>query len=38
MGQAGVLLRAYVYARMLGTEGARRVAEFAVLNAAYLMT
>ena len=37
MGQAGVLLRAYVYARMLGAEGARRVAEFAVLNAAYLM-
>jgi glycine dehydrogenase subunit 2 len=37
IGQAGVLLRAYVYARMLGTEGARRVAEFATLNANYLM-
>jgi glycine dehydrogenase subunit 2 len=37
MGQAGVLLRAYVYARMLGDEGARRVAEFAALNANYLM-
>jgi glycine dehydrogenase subunit 2 len=37
MGQAGVLLRAYVYARMLGAEGARRVAEFAALNANYLM-
>jgi glycine dehydrogenase subunit 2 len=38
MGQAGVLLRAYVYARMLGDEGARRVAEFATLNANYLMS
>jgi glycine dehydrogenase subunit 2 len=38
MGQAGVLLRAYVYARMLGAEGARRVAEFAALNASYLMS
>ena len=37
MGQAGVLLRAYVYARMLGDAGARRVAEFAALNANYLM-
>jgi glycine dehydrogenase subunit 2 len=37
MGQAGVLLRAYVYACMLGDEGARRVAEFATLNANYLM-
>jgi glycine dehydrogenase subunit 2 len=35
---AGVLLRAYVYARMLGAEGMRRVAEFATLNANYLMT
>ncbi|MPZ46890.1 MAG: aminotransferase class V-fold PLP-dependent enzyme [Betaproteobacteria bacterium] len=38
IGQAGVLLRAYVYARMLGEEGARRVAEFATLNANYLMS
>ena len=38
IGQAGVLLRAYVYARMLGAEGARRVAEFAALNASYLMS
>jgi glycine dehydrogenase subunit 2 len=37
MGNAGVLLRAYVYARMLGREGMRRVAEFATLNANYLM-
>ncbi|MDR0480747.1 MAG: aminomethyl-transferring glycine dehydrogenase subunit GcvPB [Gallionellaceae bacterium] len=37
MGNAGVLLRAYVYARMLGAEGMRRVADFATLNANYLM-
>jgi glycine dehydrogenase subunit 2 len=36
-GNVGVLLRAYVYARMLGREGMRRVAEFATLNANYLM-
>jgi glycine dehydrogenase subunit 2 len=36
-GNAGVLLRAYVYARMLGREGMRRVADFATLNANYLM-
>src|SRR6185436_3953682 len=28
MGNAGVLLRAYVYARLLGREGMRRVAEY----------
>jgi glycine dehydrogenase subunit 2 len=38
MGNAGVLLRAYVYLRMLGDEGMRRVADFATLNANYLMT
>ncbi|MCA1797890.1 MAG: aminomethyl-transferring glycine dehydrogenase subunit GcvPB [Xanthomonadaceae bacterium] len=37
MGNAGVLLRAYVYARMLGREGMRRVADYATLNANYLM-
>ena len=37
MGNAGVLLRAYIYARMLGREGMHRVAEFATLNANYLM-
>jgi glycine dehydrogenase subunit 2 len=37
MGNAGVLLRAYVYARMLGNEGMNRVAEYATLNANYLM-
>jgi glycine dehydrogenase subunit 2 len=37
LGNAGVLLRAYVYARMLGREGMHRVAEYATLNANYLM-
>ncbi len=37
MGNAGVLLRAYVYARLLGKEGMVRVAEFATLNANYVM-
>ncbi len=37
MGNAGVLMRAYVYARMLGREGMHRVADFATLNANYLM-
>src|ERR1700728_248621 len=35
-GNAGVLLRAYVYMRMLGREGMRRVGEYATLNANYL--
>jgi glycine dehydrogenase subunit 2 len=37
MGNAGVLLRAYVYMRMLGREGMARVGEFATLNANYLL-
>ena len=37
MGNAGVLLRAYVYARMLGREGMQRVGEYATLNANYMM-
>ncbi len=37
MGNAGILLRAYVYARLLGREGMHRVADFATLNANYLM-
>lgn len=37
MGNAGVLLRAYVYMRLLGREGMIRVAEFATLNSNYLM-
>ncbi|MGO9444327.1 MAG: aminomethyl-transferring glycine dehydrogenase subunit GcvPB [Thiobacillaceae bacterium] len=36
-GNAGVLLRAYIYARLLGADGMRRVAEFATLNANYVM-
>jgi len=36
MGNAGVLLRAYVYMRMLGHSGMHRVAEYATLNANYL--
>ncbi len=35
-GNAGVLLRAYIYARLLGREGMQRVAEYATLNANYL--
>lgn len=35
-GNAGVNLRAYIYARLLGREGMHRVAEFAALNANYL--
>jgi glycine dehydrogenase subunit 2 len=38
MGNAGILLRAYMYARLLGREGLKRVAEFATLNANYLLT
>jgi glycine dehydrogenase subunit 2 len=37
MGNAGVLLRAYIYMRMLGREGMRQVGEFATLNANYLL-
>jgi glycine dehydrogenase subunit 2 len=36
MGNAGVLLRAYIYMRMLGRAGMQRVAEFAALNANYM--
>jgi glycine dehydrogenase subunit 2 len=37
MGNAGIVLRAYMYARLLGKEGMHRVAEFATLNANYLL-
>jgi glycine dehydrogenase subunit 2 len=37
MGNTGVNLRAYVYMRLLGREGMVRVAEFAALNANYLL-
>ncbi len=36
-GNLGVLLRAYVYARLLGGEGLRRVADYSTLNANYLL-
>lgn len=35
-GNAGVLMRAYIYARLLGREGMHRVSEYATLNANYL--
>jgi glycine dehydrogenase subunit 2 len=35
-GNFSVLVRAYTYIRLLGKEGIRRVAEYAVLNANYL--
>ncbi len=37
MGNAGVLLRAFFYARTLGKEGMLRIGEYATLNANYLM-
>ncbi len=37
-GNAGVLLRAYIYARLLGREGMVRVSEYSTLNANYMMT
>jgi glycine dehydrogenase subunit 2 len=37
MGNAGVNLRAYIYMRLLGRDGMVRVAEFAALNANYLL-
>jgi glycine cleavage system P protein (glycine dehydrogenase) subunit 2 len=38
MGNAGVLLRAYIYMRMVGHDGMHRIAEFATLNANYLQS
>src|SRR5277367_3729412 len=37
MGNAGVNLRAYIYMRLLGRDGMRRVGEYATLNANYLL-
>ena len=37
MGNTGILLRAYFYIRLLGTKGLYRVAQFATLNANYLL-
>ena len=36
-GNAGILMRAYIYARMLGRDGMRRVAEYSTLNANYML-
>lgn len=36
MGNAGILIRAYVYARLLGREGLAQASEMATLNANYL--
>jgi glycine dehydrogenase subunit 2 len=36
MGNSGVLLRAYIYMRMVGRDGMHRISEFATLNANYL--
>lgn len=36
MGNAGILVRAHVYARLLGNEGLVRVGQYATLNANYL--
>lgn len=36
-GNCGVLLRAFIYARMLGRQGLKRVGQFSTLNANYLM-
>ncbi|WP_346267034.1 aminomethyl-transferring glycine dehydrogenase subunit GcvPB [Thiorhodovibrio winogradskyi] len=36
-GNIGILLRAYIYARLLGIEGMQRVGEYATLNANYLL-
>jgi glycine dehydrogenase subunit 2 len=37
MGNAGVLLRAYIYALLVGRQGMARIADFATLNANYMM-
>ncbi|MCP3851397.1 MAG: glycine dehydrogenase subunit 2 [Gammaproteobacteria bacterium] len=37
MGNIGILLRAYIYALLLGREGMSRVSEYATLNANYLL-
>lgn len=37
MGNFGILLRAYIYTKILGQEGVQRVSQFATLNANYLL-
>lgn len=36
-GNAGVLFRAYIYCRLLGKQGLKRVGQYSTLNANYLM-
>jgi len=36
-GNAGILLRAFIYARMIGRDGMARVAEYSTLNANYML-
>jgi glycine dehydrogenase subunit 2 len=36
-GNAGILMRAYIYAKMVGREGMARIAEFSALNANYML-
>lgn len=36
MGNAGIILRAYCYMRLLGSQGLKRVGDYATLNANYL--
>ena len=38
MGNSGVLLRAYIYLRMVGGHGLHRIADFSTLNANYLLS
>ncbi len=37
MGNAGILMRAYIYIRLLGIGGLKRVSEYSTLNANYLL-
>jgi glycine dehydrogenase subunit 2 len=37
MGNTGILMRAYIYIRLLGREGLKRVSEYSTLNANYLL-
>jgi glycine dehydrogenase subunit 2 len=37
MGNAGVLLRAYIYMRLLGRDGMRAVGDYSTLNANYML-
>jgi glycine dehydrogenase subunit 2 len=36
-GNVGILLRAYIYARLLGRDGMERVADYSTLNANYML-